>query len=84
VIKIVILDKGFVAVGKYAQGPYWCSLEDAYFIRRWGTSSGLGELASNGPAISTILDKTPKQSFPVRSVVNTIECDEEKWANWIK
>jgi hypothetical protein len=79
VIRIVILDKGFVSVGVYAQGKDWCSLENAAVIRVWGTSRGLGQIAEEGPTSNTILDKTPKQSFPTHAVINTIECREEKW-----
>jgi hypothetical protein len=82
-VRIVILDKGFVSVGKYTQGADWCSLEDAYIVRRWGTVAGLGEIAENGPTASTILDKTPKQSFPAKAVINTIECDAKKWKKHI-
>ncbi len=80
-IRIVVLDKSFVSVGVYTQGPDWCSLENAAVIRRWGTSRGLGQLAEDGPTPQTILDKTPKQTFPVHSIVKTIDCVTEKWAS---
>lgn len=83
-IRIVILERGFVSVGKYAEGTDWCSLEDAFIVRRWGTSAGLGELAKEGPTDRTILDRTPTQRFPVRCIINTIECDEKKWKNVLK
>lgn len=79
-IRIVILDKGFASVGVYSQGTDWCELENAAVIRRWGTTRGLGEIAENGPTSQTVLDKTPKQKFPARAVINTIECVTEKWA----
>lgn len=79
-IRIVVLDKGFVSVGVYSQGPEWCSLDNACVVRRWGTSGGLGQIAAEGPSDRTILDKTPKQHFPVKSIVKTIECNQEKWA----
>lgn len=78
-IRIVILDKGFVAVGTYSQGDSWCSLENCAIIRYWGTTRGLGEIAAAGPTPKTILDPTPKMSFPVHAIINTIECNEEKW-----
>lgn len=78
-IRIVVLDKSFVSVGVYSQGTDWCSLDNAFVIRRWGTTGGLGQIAQDGPTSSTILDKTPKQHFPVRSIIKTIECDKEKW-----
>ena len=78
-IRIVILDKRFVAVGLYKQGTDWCELDNAAFIRRWGTTRGLGEIAENGPTSNTVLDKSPNMEFPLHSVVNTIECVTEKW-----
>lgn len=78
-IRIVILDKGFVAVGVYSQGSDWCSLENAAIVRRWGTSNGLGQIAEAGPTDRTILDKTPKMHFPAKSIVNTIECNADNW-----
>lgn len=78
-IRIVILPRGHVVVGKWAEDGNWVSLEGASVVRRWGTSKGLGQLAENGPQSSTILDPTPKQRFPVSTVINTIECDAAKW-----
>ena len=78
-IKIVILDKGFVSVGVYTQGPDWCSLDNAAVIRRWGTTRGLGQIAADGPTSSTVLDKSPKQTFPRHAIINTFECDDAKW-----
>jgi hypothetical protein len=83
-IRIVVLDKSFVSVGKYSQGPDWCSLDDAYVIRYWGTTKGLGEIAENGPTSKTVLDKTPKQHFPVKSIIKTIDCNADNWSKWIK
>ena len=31
-------------------------IKNAYCIRRWGTTAGLGELAVNGPTDQTLLD----------------------------
>jgi hypothetical protein len=80
VIKIVILDKGFVSVGVWTEGAEWSVLDNAQIVRYWGTTRGLGEIAKNGPTPSTKLDPTPRQRFPNRSIVNTIECDVENWA----
>lgn len=78
-IRIVILDKGFVAVGKVTEGEKWLTIENAFFVRRWGTTKGLGEIAEGGPTSSTVLDKTPTQRIPIHAVMNTIECDPKKW-----
>lgn len=78
-IKIVVLDKGFVSVGVFTEGDTWCTLENASVIRRWGSERGLGQIAEDGPTDYTVLDKTPKQRFPVRSIVKTIDCNQENW-----
>lgn len=78
-IRIVVLDKGFVAVGVYEQGTDWCSLSNGGILRYWGTTRGLGEIAANGPTATTKFDPTPKMTFPVHAVINTIDCVEEHW-----
>lgn len=78
-VRIVVLDKGFVAVGVYEQGTEWCSLSNCGILRYWGTTRGLGEIAENGPTSTTKLDPTPKMTFPVHAIVNTIDCVESKW-----
>lgn len=77
--KIVILQRGWVAVGKFYQSGSQCHLEDAYIVRRWGTSEGLGELAMKGPLSETKLEKTPKITFHELTVIATIDCVESKW-----
>lgn len=80
--KIVILPRGWVVVGDFSLSedmPGWCILENAAVIRRWGTTKGLGEIATNGPTKDTILDPTPTQTFPSHAVINTIDCVAKKW-----
>ena len=43
-IRIVILQRGWVAVGYFSQEGSQCKLERAAMIRNWGTSKGLGHL----------------------------------------
>jgi hypothetical protein len=81
-IRIVVLDKGFVSVGTFSKDPDhdgWFMLENAAIVRRWGTSKGLGELAEKGPLTSTVLDQTPTQRFPPHAIMNTIECVPKVW-----
>ena len=82
-ISIVVLDKGFVSVGVLSNSEDrtgWHCLDNACVVRRWGTTAGLGQLAMEGPQPQTVLDKTPRQSFPEHSIVKVIDCDEDKWA----
>lgn len=83
-IRIVVLDKSFVSVGRYSQGSDWATLDNAYVVRYWGTTKGLGEIAEGGPTSKTVLDKTPRQSFPIKSIIKTIDCNEDNWKEWVK
>jgi hypothetical protein len=78
-IRIVVLQRGWVYVGRYSNdGQGKSKLEGASCIRRWGTSKGLGELI-DGPLDSTTLDKAGIVRFDDLTVVNTIDCNGEKW-----
>ena len=78
-IRIVILQRGWVAVGRFSQKGEKCKLEDAQTIRVWGTSKGLGEIAYNGPTSLTKLDRCPTLEFHELTVITTMNCVEEKW-----
>ena len=78
-IRIVILQRGWVYVGKYFEQGEQCWLENASCIRKWGTSKGLGELAEFGPKSETILDSCPTVKFNKYSVICTINCEKDIW-----
>ncbi len=78
-IKIVILQRGWVFVGKFSKDGSVCKLSSASNIRTWGTTKGLGELASDGPTDSTKLDKINDVTFHELSVVAMIDCDKNSW-----
>jgi hypothetical protein len=82
-IKIVILQRGWVMVGRFERDDNDCKLHDASVIRIWGTSKGLGEIASNGPIKDkTVLDKCGGVvEFDWLTVVASISVDEKKWKN---
>ena len=79
-IKIVILQRGWVFVGKFSQNGSACKLTDAQNIRTWGTTKGLGELAESGVTSSTKMDKVNDVSFHELTVVATIDCDDKIWS----
>ncbi len=80
--KIVVLQRGWVMVGVLERTGSDCKLHNAAVIRTWGTSKGLGELASNGPQSGTKLDKCGGLvEFDYLTVVASISCEESKWAN---
>ena len=78
-IKIVILQRGWVFVGRFSKVGSACKLTDASNIRTWGTTKGLGELAENGVTESTKLDKVNDVSFHELSVVAMIDCNKKVW-----
>lgn len=79
-IKIVILQRGWVMVGRFEREGSDCKLHDASVIRKWGTIKGLGEIAAGGPTDKTVLDKcNGLVEFDYLTVVATISCQEEKW-----
>lgn len=75
--RILVLQRGWVVVGKYSETGDECILTDASVIRRWGTTKGLGELI-NGPLESTVLDPCGTVRAHKLAVVMQIEC--QKWA----
>lgn len=79
-VYIVVLQRGFVAVGRRSvleNGDYL--LTEAAHIRRWGTTKGLGEIAAGGPTENTILDKCPPIEFHPLTAIMHIRCKEEAW-----
>jgi hypothetical protein len=79
-LKIVILQRGWVMVGKFERNGSECKLHNASVIRTWGTNKGVGELAANGPLTNTKLDPcNGVVEFDYLTVVATISCNESKW-----
>lgn len=78
--QIVILDRGFVYVGRVSTDPNWCIIEGAQNVRRWGTKKGLGELAAEGPNANTVLDPAGTVRAPMRAVIGMLACEAVTWA----
>ncbi len=79
-IVIVILQRGWVFVGKLSKAESEYTLSSAFNVRRWGTSYGLGELAAKGPLSETKLDKVGTVTFHELTTVAMIDCDQDVWA----
>lgn len=78
-IKIVILQRGWVYIGRFEKNENNCKLHNAYNIRQWGTKKGLPELV-NGVTSTTVLDKCDGIiEFDWLTVVHTITVNAEKW-----
>jgi hypothetical protein len=79
-IKIVILQRGWIMIGKYERNGSDCKLHNASVIRKWGTTKGIGELANNGKQSDTVLDKCHGVvEFDYLTVVACIACKEDVW-----
>lgn len=78
-VKIVVLQRGWVCVGRFEQDGDECKLLDASVIRVWGTTTGLGELTT-GPTAKTVLDKAGTVRFHALTVVLMLDCEESSWA----
>ncbi|MGL5005107.1 MAG: hypothetical protein ACRDAM_19370 [Casimicrobium sp.] len=78
-IKIVVLDRGFVYVGRVKVDGDFVVISSAKNIRAWGTSKGLGELV-NGPLANTRLDNVGTVRAPVRALIHLIEVEQGKWS----
>ena len=76
--RIVVLQRGWVLVGRYCQSGESRWLEGASVIRQWGTTKGLGELI-NGPLGNTSLDPCGRVDFHLLGEVLSIRVSAEKW-----
>ena len=77
-VKIAVLDRGFVYVGRVKVDADFLVISNAKNIRIWGTSKGLGELVS-GPLKGTKLDQVGTVRAPLRAVISLIDVVESKW-----
>lgn len=77
-VKIVILQRGWVMVGRWGADGDLCWLDDAKVVRRWGTTQGLGELV-DGPLADTVLDPAGHVEFHRLGVVAAISANPDKW-----
>lgn len=77
-VRIVIMQRGWVFVGKYSRSGDYGELRSAKCIRRWGTTRGLGELF-NGPLKDTELDHFGQIEFHALSEVASIKVNSESW-----
>jgi len=78
---IVIADRGHVWVGDCETDAEWCHVRNARVVRRWGTTTGLNQLAIEGPLPETILGTPASLSVNRRAVLALIPVkDATQWA----
>ena len=76
--RIVVLQRGWIVAGTYAEDGDEITVSGAKVIRRWGTTKGLGELTS-GPLADTIVDPAGTVRAHRLAVVMTIDCEPGAW-----
>ena len=81
-IRIVILQRGWVFIGRYSETEKGCVLTNAKNYRYQGSKKDFGYVAENGPSAECKLDPC---NLPVRfhpmTVIATLDCEMEKWNN---
>lgn len=78
-IRIVILHRGHVVVGRYERDGDEVTIRNASVIRVWGTTKGLGEIAAAGPTSKTVLDPCGVVRCHALAVIATLDCEASKW-----
>lgn len=81
-LMLIVLDRGWVFVGRVTEGPSQITIDDAGCVRFWGTTKGIGQLASEGPLSATKIDPAPRIVAPGRAVIFLMACNEERWKNY--
>jgi hypothetical protein len=81
-LNIAVLDRGWVFVGRVKSDTEHIVIEKGACVRFWGTSKGLGELASGGPLSATKLDPVDAVKFSPRALLFLLPCDEAKWKGY--
>ncbi len=84
-VRIVILQRGWVMVGRYRRDGDSCFLTQASVLRNFSTTRGLGEIVKDGPTKDTKLDPTNGEvEFHRLTEIAVIKCQESKWINHLK
>jgi hypothetical protein len=81
--QIAVLERGFVYVGLCAVTDGVLIITQAQNVRRWGTTAGLGQLASGGATSSTKLDKAGTVRAPLSAVIHLIDCTPAAWPDLV-
>ena len=79
--QIIVGQRGWVFIGDVRQDGDQVVIENAQNIRRWGTTTGLGQLALEGPQPNTVLDPAGTVMIHQLGIVARFKVDAEKWQN---
>jgi len=77
-VRIVVLQRGWVYVGRFSRDGDMCKLTNARCIRRWGTTDGIGELRG-GPTTNTKLDPATTVEFHILTSVAILHACADGW-----
>ncbi len=77
-IQIVVLDRGYVYIGRVRRDSNFVHISGARNLRRWGTTKGLGELV-HGPLANTVLDPAGTVHAPLRALISLIDVEQDAW-----
>jgi len=77
-MNIVVIESGFVYIGETMVENHEilgkvCRLKNASNIRVWGTTKGLGQLATQGKQPDTVLDYVGTVTVPVGKILHFME-----------
>ena len=78
-MQIICCHRGFVFVGMVEDAETEVVIRKASCVRRWGTTSGLGEIAIGGPTDKTVLDFAGTVRVHPLSIVFRIDCEASRW-----
>lgn len=80
VIKILVLDRGWVLIGECLENENDVLLKNGSVIQRWGTTDGLGELAKLGKRPQTILKSFNNDVLLNKKyIIMKIDCNQDVW-----
>ena len=72
--QIVVIAAGHVVIGDVTPEKDRTIIKNASFIRTWGTTKGLGQIALEGPTTNTILDYAGTITVLNHAVYFHIDC----------
>jgi len=81
-IKIVVIQRGFIYVGRLEETEDGITIRGARSLIRWGSSQHLGELV-NGPLENTKLGASCTVLVRDPQIVHMIEVDQDGWQQHI-
>ena len=76
---IFVCDRSWVLYGHGEIDGEHVVITDCRVIRLWGTTRGLGQLATEGPQSGTKLDPQPETRVHASRIVMEIQCKTGVW-----